>query len=227
MDDRCRAPLYAAAPASHVSIYPAYGLVAVSLLALVRAKTLPPVRPVALALGALALLDATKFYAQPWRAVDATLFMLWPLSAATLAAWAWRSRPRLTAASFALYPAMALLPRWPWATHPRAWAVAQWAPSVAGLLVAGVAWWRWKDEGPGAANAEPSSAPESRGTARLTPIPSRALAQQVAGILALSSAVDLLVGAGAPGIGYEYAAPLAWATWAALGWVLVRHRTEA
>lgn len=198
-------------------------------------------RPVAIALGALAILDAAKLYAHPiapWVRLDAALWMLWPLPAATLAAWAWRSRPRPIAAAFALYPLTALLPRWPWATHPRAWTVALWAPHVAGLLVAGVAWWRWKDEGPGGLRppspcrdvtdrVPPQPAVHGNSAPRValaTPTPSRALAQQVAGILALSSAVDLLVGAGAPGVGYEYAAPLAWATWAAIGCVLVRWR---
>lgn len=206
-------------------IDPRYGLAAVALLSAFRCRRDPSARPVALALGTLALIDYARLYHPPPR-LDAAMWMAWPLPGAALAAWAWQSRPRLTAAAFALYPAVTLLPRWPWATHPRAWAVALWAPSVAGLLVAGVAWWRWKDEGPEALCAP---GPSVRLVARSvgTDTPSRALAQRVAGILALSSAVDLLVGAGAPGVGYEYAAPLAWATWAAIGVVLVRHRTEA
>lgn len=212
-------------------IDPRYGLAAVAYLSGYRCRRDPHARPVAFALGTLALIDGARLYHPPPQ-IDAALWMLWPGVAATLAVWAWRTRRASAWAwrAFNAYAALALLPRWPWTTHPRAWTVALWTPHVAGLLVAGVAWWRWKDEGPGTVKprardhasmggAQPIK-PPAEGPS--SPTPSRTLAQQVAGILALSSAVDLLVGAGAPGVGYEYAAPLAWATWAAIGWVLVR-----
>jgi hypothetical protein len=109
----------------------------------------------------------------------------------------------VVALAFAVYAAAltTLPPRNFWPAHPRAWAVAQWLPYAAPPVVSLVAWWT-----------------QAEGARK------GSVGRTVAFLLAMSALTDVAVGALAPGATWARAAPLAWATWVAVGVVLVRAR---
>jgi hypothetical protein len=93
--------------------------------------------------------------------------------------------------------APAALPFLPIRWSPLAWQALLVAPHWAAVAVGLVAW----------AGARP-----------------RTVAQGVALVLTWSAALDVAIGALAPGAGWVRAAPLAWATWGVVGVVLVVKR---
>lgn len=114
-------------------------------------------------------------------------------------------RWHLVALAFALYAPAVLWAPWSWSAHPVAWWLASRVPHVVAVVVAVAAW-------------------------ALAPKMPRTPAQAVATLLAISGALDLVVGALAPGAGWVRAAPLAWITWGAcavvVGWEARRGRAR-
>lgn len=166
---------------------------ALAILAVIVARYRPALRPVALALATLAFLDAARATGLPPRA-DVAAWLLWPGVWAALACHVWpRRRTLLTFALFCAYAAAIALAPWSWRAHPLAFAAAIRAPHVVACMVA---LWAWSTR------TAPPSAPS-----------------RIAGILALSGFVDLVAGAlSGP---WHLAAPLSWATMAAVACALV------
>ena len=192
-------------PREHM-IPPRVGLVAVAVLATALAPRRHSLRPVAATLCALAAVNVLHSDAAIPARVDVALWLAWPGITAALAWQAWRSHgwPPV-ALAFALYALAVPWAPWSWSAHPVAWWVASRVPHAAAVVVAVVAW-------------------------ALAPKMPRTPAQAVATLLAISGALDLVVGALAPGAGWVRAAPLAWATWGAcavaVGWESVRGRAS-
>jgi hypothetical protein len=190
-------------------IAPRLGLAAAAVLALVLARKRPALRPVAVTLAALAAIDIARAFAPPPR-VDAALWIAWACVQAAFAWRAWKDEgpgerfrdltsPSLdrafpVPAHLLITFAIPALPFLPVHWSPLAWRVLLVAPHVGAVVVGLVAW----------AGARPRTA-----------------AQTVALVLTCSAALDLTIGALAPGAGWVRAAPLAWATWGAIGAILV------
>lgn len=168
---------------------------------------------VAVALGVLAVLDAARRLHLAPR-LDVALWCAWPGASAALSWWAWSANLRNCAISqvrsfaavalaFVIFAAAVALAPWTWISSRLLYAAATWAPVYASPALSLVAW----------SGAAPDRA--ARG------------ARWCAAVLALSGFVDLAFGAGAPGNPYGLAAPLTWATWVALGVVLLARPSVA
>jgi hypothetical protein len=207
-------------------IHPAFGLAAVTALAVALARNRPAVRPVAVLLVVLLAIAAARAMGPPPRP-DAALWISWACVQGVFAWRAWKvKRPGATQAlvgggqlpaAFAaaritargedygrvlgrvhntLPLACLALPAFPFLPirwTPLAWHALLVAPHVAAVAVGLVAW----------AGDRP-----------------RTVAQAVSLVLTWSAALDVAIGALAPGAGWVRAAPLAWATWLVVALIL-------
>jgi hypothetical protein len=124
--------------------------------------------PLAVALLALAILDASMYAGPPPR-LYVGLYAAWPGVAATLAWRTWRGSA-WPALAFALYAAAVAFAPWSWRAHPQAYDIAMRLPWWAGASTAAVAWWRSQEKPDGHA-------------------------AYAAGLMAWSNAIDALLGA--------------------------------